>query len=446
MKLKSLKLVNFRNYTESLVHFADGVNVIYGQNGQGKTNIVEAIYMLALAQSHRTNNDRELVKFNEEQLLIEAVFNDGKLDDVLKIEVRQLAHNKFRKFLYRDDFLLKKYADFLGAFNAVIFAPEDLLLIKEGPALRRQLINRLLSQTNKRYLLLLQQLNSILENRNHLLKELQKENLPVIISLYNTRMQATCAEAEKTAAIANAVSISANSEVISSADNLDNAENTESADRFSYLAKLLQQPAELALATKVDSLLIWNEKFVEVAAKIISYRLALAEKLNVFVKKFHSTLSAEKEELYLYYRTVSSIEPTDTEAVIAEKLRHKLHKSLQQDIFKGHTSQGPQRDDLEFYLNEKNCRLYASQGQQRTAVLALKMAECEYIKEFKHCDPVLILDDVLSELDEDRRSALFASISDNQVFLTCTDLGQFDEKWLKHSQFNYINVINGEII
>lgn len=471
MKLKSLRLVNFRNYSEALVRFESGVNVIYGGNGQGKTNIVEAVYMLALAQSHRNNNDRELIKFNNDSLLIEGNFDDGRIDEVLKIEVRRQSGNKFRKLLYRDDFLLQKYADFVGSFNAVMFAPEDLLLVKEGPSLRRQLINRLLSQSNRTYLLILQQLNRILQMRNHLLKDLQQENLHEVMSLLQKRRSplivddlATDSEVAATtmSQVSSDLDVGANEPDANASDTNVSDMNgsgglSETAERstnsisaggkFAYLQTEFNKGNDnFALLSKIDSLLIWNEKFAAIAAKIIKYRMDLVAELNAFVRKIHAALSADKEELILKYQTVSGIEPEDDLESIQLKLAEKLVKSVQLDILKGHTTYGPQRDDLEFYINDKNCRLYASQGQQRTAVLALKMAECDYIKAVKHCDPVLILDDVLSELDEMRRTALFATISNSQVLLTCTDLGQFDEKWLQHTNFNYINVINGEIV
>lgn len=444
MKIKCLHLCNYRNIDEVTVNFGENLNIIYGANGQGKTNLLEAVYLLALLSSHRTGKESELIKFTQENCRIEGEFvrkflpvsssgnnqldiktgaetelREEKLD--LSISLQKLHYGKINRELYKDDLPVGKSADFIGNFNAVLFAPEDLLLIKSAPQQRRQFINRILAQSKKIYLYNLQKFNRVLLGRNRLLKELQLLDRFEVLQIYR----------DLTA---------------------DLFSENKPINIQEYWQNLLQNSSESEndkkeiIRQKISLLQAIDVKFADLAANIMQDRAELLRDFNEPIRKFQEKLSDGKEKLTIKYVTDGENPQNNALETIKEKLIAKIRQNFSNDLHKGYTSVGPQKDDVEFYLNEKNCRLFASQGQQRTVILSLKLAECDYLRTKTYQTPVLLLDDVLSELDERRKAALCASVADLQVLLTCTDLELLNKNWLHKQNVSYYHVENGKIL
>lgn len=421
MLIKKLTISNFRNIKQADVTFGTGLNVIYGANGQGKTNLLEAVYLLALADTYRTNNESELITFGADTALLHANFQTSEKENAkqtcdLGLEIKKLAANKTKKIFSKDNLAITRVADFVGNFNAVLFAPEDLLLIKSGPQQRRQFMNRVLAQAKRTYIFNLQQLNQLLLYKNRLLKELQQFDAQTVTVMYK--------------------------------DMLTQVKKNNEIDR-NYLSNLLADFAEVGskqlIRQKIGLLLTLNKKFVSVASQIILERKQLIASFNELVQKYQHLLSLGKELLSIRYLTFCNLAETANLAEIAELLSQKVEQSFFSDLFKGHSSIGPQRDDLEFFLNAKNCRMYASQGQQRTVILTLKLAECDFLTSIKQVEPVLLLDDVLSELDSKRQQALLTNILNRQVLLTCTELELTKDNLIDSDKIVYFFVNQGEI-
>ncbi len=404
MYIKNLKLKNFRNYKDLNLDFNPYINIFLGSNGQGKTNILEAIYMMTCARSHRTAKDIDIIRKDSNAYCIDLKYVE---DDKIKfkdenkdlenlelkfinsaegiaelnneeyknnIEFYKKLYSKFssrKRLILHNDIELSKISEFCGLFNAVIFAPEDLLMIKEGPATRRRFLDLLVSQINKHYFLELQELQIILKNRNTILKNIKEGNYKNNIANINNF-------------------------------NID--------------------------INKVH-LNVWNQKLAEVSAKIIVERKNIIKEIENFAEAFHYMMSDGKEKLKIKYKTISSIKEEDNLEIIEEKILNKLIKDEKDDISRGNTSTGPHRDDLEFLINDMSLKFYGSQGQQRSAVLSLKIAELKMIEKKIGKKAVLLLDDVMSELDPNRRLALIKSVNDMQVFITCTDLLQLSKDW-----------------
>lgn len=404
MYIKNLKLKNFRNYKDLNLDFNPYINIFLGSNGQGKTNILEAIYMMTCARSHRTAKDIDIIRKDSNAYCIDLKYVE---DDKIKfkdenkdlenlelkfinsaegiaelnneeyknnIEFYKKLYSKFssrKRIILHNDIELSKISEFCGLFNAVIFAPEDLLMIKEGPATRRRFLDLLVSQINKHYFLELQELQIILKNRNTILKNIKEGNYKNNIANINNF-------------------------------NID--------------------------INKVH-LNVWNQKLAKVSAKIIVERKNIIKEIENFAEAFHHMMSDGKEKLKIKYKTISSIKEEDNLEIIEEKIINKLIKDEKDDISRGNTSTGPHRDDLEFLINDMSLKFYGSQGQQRSAVLSLKIAELKMIEKKIGKKAVLLLDDVMSELDPNRRLALIKSVNDMQVFITCTDLLQLSKDW-----------------
>ncbi|MBF0786925.1 MULTISPECIES: DNA replication/repair protein RecF [unclassified Streptococcus] len=340
MWLESLRLQHFRNYQELDISFQNGLNVFLGQNAQGKTNILESIYFLALTRSHRTRVDRDLMQFQQKNLSISGLLHRqiGKVP--LDIELTEKGRITKVNHLKQS-----KLSDYIGHMNVVLFAPEDLQLIKGAPALRRKFIDVELGQIKPIYL-------SDLSNYNHILKQ------------RNTYLK--------------------------SVDKIDET----------FLSVLDQQLAEYG-------------------SKVILQRLDFLKKLEFFGNAKVRELSEEREELTIQYQ--SSIKLTETDNLVDTFLT-ELSKCRKRDLFKKNTGIGPHRDDIVFFLNSINAH-YGSQGQHRSLVLALKLAEIELMKEVTRESPILLLDDVMSELDNNRQVKLLETISLNiQTFITTTSL------------------------
>ena len=319
MIIKSLELSNFRNYGFLNLEFDKGTNILYGDNAQGKTNILEAIYLCATTKSHRGTKDRDIVNFCQEEAHIRAYLE--KKEEEIRIDMH-LRKNK-SKGIAIDGTRIKKAAELLGIMNAVFFSPEDLAIIKNGPAERRRFMDMELCQLDASYLYNLNQYNRIVNQRNKLLKD-------------------------------------------------------------------------------------FGEKIVE-------RRVLFAQQLNGIIAGIHQKLSGGREHLSIVY------EPDAAPGELAEKLA----RCQERDIRLKMTSAGPHRDDFSFVADGIDIRKFGSQGQQRTAALSLKLSEIELVKRVTNDTPVLLLDDVLSELDSNRQNYLLNSIGDIQTIITCTGLDDF---------------------
>ncbi len=339
MIIKSLELSNFRNYGLLDMEFDRGTNILYGDNAQGKTNILEAIYLSATTKSHRGTKDRDIVNFNEEEAHI-RVWLEKQGDDI-RIDMH-LRKNK-TKGIAIDGAKIKKASQLLGLLNVVFFSPEDLAIIKEGPAQRRHFVDMELCQLDSLYLNDLNHYNRIINQRNRLLKEMA----------------------------------------------------------FQPQLK--------------DTLEVWDMQLAEYGARIIKRRSAFMEQLNGIIHSIHHKLSGQREELVIAYEPDAK----------ADELAERLAAGRERDIRLRQTCAGPHRDDFAFVANGIDLRKFGSQGQQRTAALSLKLSEIELVRQMTGDTPVLLLDDVLSELDSSRQNFLLASIGDIQTIVTCTGLDDF---------------------
>ena len=339
MIIKSIKLEHFRNYESLDLDFEKGTNILYGDNAQGKTNVLEAIYLSATTKSHKGSKDKEIVNFDKEEAHIRTILDKDGMEYRVDMHLRK---NKSKGIAINGQ-PIKKAADLIGLLNVVFFSPEDLSIIKNGPSERRKFVDMELFQIDKYYLYNLNQYNKIINQRNKLLKD-----------FYNN----------------------------------------------SDLNETLQ---------------VWNMQLVTYGNQIISRREMFVNQLNEIIYDIHKNLSGGKEELKVVY------EPNVSE----DDFETKLKVSQEKDIKLKMTSAGPHRDDFCFMVNGVDIRKYGSQGQQRTAALSLKLAEIELVKKVTGDHPVLLLDDVLSELDSHRQNYLLNNIGDIQTIITCTGLDEF---------------------
>lgn len=339
MIIKSLELENFRNYDTLSMEFDSGTNILYGDNAQGKTNILEAIYLSATTKSHKGSRDKDIVNFAADEAHIRTyVIKDG-LENRVDMHLRKSKS----KGIAINGQKIKKAADLLGLLNVVFFSPEDLSIIKNGPAERRRFVDMELCQLDSFYLYNLNNYNKIVNQRNKLLKEL-------------------------------------------------------------FIRPELR-----------DTLFIWDSQLVSYGSKVIERRKTFVSQLNEIIYGIHMKLSGGREELQIVY------EPD----VLMEDFEKKLEGCRERDIKTKQTSIGPHRDDFSFLAGDIDIRKFGSQGQQRTAALSLKLAEIELVKKITKDVPLLLLDDVLSELDSSRQNYLLNSIGDIQTIITCTGLEEF---------------------
>jgi len=350
MNLTELKLHGFRNYADQHIHFGEGVNILLGENAQGKTNALEAIYMLAMGKSHRGQKDAELRAWGETTAAIEGKIALSKRDRTLKLELNEGGRRALVNGVNQT-----KMTDFIGHFQVVLFAPEDLQLVKGAPAVRRRFIDMELGQTQPKYLFHLSQYNRALQQRNALLKR----------------------------------------------PPLD----------WSYLS-------------------VFDAQLAEHGCEILQRRMTFIAHMKRLSNDIYQQISDQREQLSIQY--VSTIGGLDVEMDKQER-RLKYEKNLfdkrNQDGHMGYTSVGPHRDDLTFYLDNHSVQSFASQGQQRTIALSLRLAEIDFIHDEIGEYPVLLLDDVLSELDDNRQKNLVVSMSKKvQTILTTTSLFQLADE------------------
>ena len=339
MIIKSLELVDYRNYESLSIEFCEGTNILYGDNAQGKTNILEAIYVAATTKSHKGSKDKDIVNFDKEEAHIRTFIQKEGIETRVDMHLRKSKS----KGIAIDGQKIKKAADLLGLCNVVFFSPEDLGIIKNGPGERRRFVDMELCQLDSFYLYNLNNFNKIVNQRNKLLKDM-------------------------------------------------------------YMNPQLK-----------ETLNIWDMQLVSYGSKIIERRAKFVEQLNEIIFDIHKKLSGGKEELRIVY------EPN----VEIDDLEKKLRESQDRDIRSKMTSVGPHRDDFSFIIGNTDIRKFGSQGQQRTAALSLKLSEIELVKKITKDTPILLLDDVLSELDSNRQNYLLNSIGDIQTIITCTGLEEF---------------------
>lgn len=336
MIVKALALDNFRNYERLAIEFQNGLNILYGDNAQGKTNILEALYVCGTTKSHKGSKDKELIRIGEEEAHIRMFVEKEELEHKIDMHLKKSR----AKGAAVDGIPIRKSSDLLGLVHFVFFSPEDLNMIKDGPGERRRFLDMELSQIDRVYLYHLGKYNKTLLQRNNLLKQLGFEK------------------------------------------NL------------------------------LDTLSIWDEQLVNHGAYLIQEREHFIGKINEIINPIHKKLTGGKEEIRLIY------EPN----VTAGQFLERLIRNRERDIYQKTTQTGAQRDDISFLVNDCDIRKFGSQGQQRTAALSLKLAEIELVKRVRRDNPVLLLDDVLSELDRNRQNYLMESIDDIQTILTCTGL------------------------
>ncbi|GFH95127.1 DNA replication and repair protein RecF [Lachnospiraceae bacterium] len=339
MIIKSLELQDYRNYDTLNLAFDRGTNILYGDNAQGKTNILEAIYVSATTKSHKGSKDRDIVNFHKEEAHIRTFLEKDGVETRVDMHLRKSKS----KGIAIDGQKIKKAADLLGICNVVFFSPEDLGIIKDGPVERRRFVDMELCQLDSFYLYNLNHYNKIVNQRNKLLKDLY----------FNPDLR--------------------------------------------------------------DTLNIWDSQLVSFGSKVIERRRLFAEQLNEIIYDIHKRLSGDREEISVRY------EPD----VEIEEFEKKLQCSQEKDIKLKQTTVGPHRDDFSFLIEDVDIRKFGSQGQQRTAALSLKLSEIELVKKLTKDTPILLLDDVLSELDSNRQNYLLSSIKDIQTIITCTGLEEF---------------------
>lgn len=339
MVIKSLKLKNYRNYELLDMTFDSKTNILYGDNAQGKTNILEALYLSGTTKSHRGTKDRDLIQFGREESHLETIVEKKGMEFQIDMHLKKnspkgIAINKIP---------IRKASELFGIVHFVFFSPEDLNIIKDGPAGRRRFIDLELSQIDKVYLSNLSNYNRIINQRNSLLKELYHQ------------------------------------------DHL------------------------------MDTLDIWDMQLAEYGTKVIESRKQFIRQVNQIIADIHYRLTGGRERIELSYES----------SLGSLSLEQALKKNRERDIRMKSTSVGPHRDDLCFLSGDLDIRKFGSQGQQRTAALSLKLSEIELVKEVIKDTPILLLDDVLSELDKHRQNYLLDSIHDIQTVITCTGLDEF---------------------
>ena len=355
MKLTNLQLQNFRNYESVQLEFTDGVHVFIGENAQGKTNLMESIYALAMTKSHRTTNDKELIGWNKEFATIKGTVE--KTATKTNLELQFSKKGKIAKVNYLEQ---KRLSSYLGNLNVILFAPENLTLVKGSPQNRRKFVDMELGQMSSLYLYDLVEYNRVLKQRNTYLKQ---------------------------------------------------------------LAIKKKQPDEY--------LDVLSEMLSELASKIVFHRLDFMKQLEALAIPIHDQLSLGREKFSVSYQATIPLEDGLTPKQMKEIYMNQFKKNQTREADQATTLIGPHRDDLIFYLNEIPVQTYGSQGQQRSTVLSLKLAEIELMKLSTGEYPLLLLDDVLSELDDDRQTHLIKAIENKvQTFITTTSLDGIKQQFI----------------
>ncbi|MCG8540977.1 MAG: DNA replication/repair protein RecF [Clostridia bacterium] len=368
MFISKLKLINFRNYSSLDIELHNKLNIFIGNNAQGKTNILESIYLTGFGKSFRTSKDKELIKANKNMAYVKV--EGEKRHGEVSIELRLWDGKK--KEIKTNGLSLTKLSELLGNIYIVIFSPEDLKLIKGGPAERRRFIDREISHVNRKYYYDIMSYNKVLLQRNNLLKNI----------VYNKKLLKT-----------------------------------------------------------ID---IWDNKLVEFGMKVIFKRIEFINRLNALSRLIHRKITDGRENLEVKYLSNIEVNSKSIYEEAFKDFRTKLEKRLETDIKRGYTTVGPHKDDLGIYIDDKDIRIFGSQGQQRTAALSLKLSEIEIIKGEVGEYPILLLDDVMSELDINRQNFLINSLRNVQTFITITEIPQLMAPLVKEG--NIFEISGGRII
>ena len=362
MFIKDIELTNFRNYDILKTDFNQNVNLILGNNAQGKTNLLEGIYLTSIGRSFRTNKDSDLVNFQKEMARIKVNAEKAYFDTSVEITIKKDS----KKSIKKDGTTIKKTSELLENILIVIFSPEDLKIVKDEPEKRRKFIDRELCQIQPLYYDSLSNYKKTLAQRNTYLKE---------------------------EAIDNSI--------------LD----------------------------------LWDVQLAQYGARIITIRDQFVRKISGYSGKIHSSITNEKESLFLEYNP--NIDLKDDIEEQEGYFYDEIKKSFKNDLRQRTTTKGPHKDDISFYVNGINMRSFGSQGQQRTCALALKLAELNLIKEETEEDAILLLDDVMSELDIERQKYLIKTLKENQLFITTTDIDKNKMTTFPDAKLKYIH--NGKI-
>ena len=354
MWIKKIKIKNFRNYESEEINLEKNINIFYGQNAQGKTNIIESIFLCSLGKSFRTKKDKEMIKLNEQNAVVEVEYEKSDRDGKIKIEIGN------KKNIYLNGIKIKKLSELLGNLNIVIFTPDDINILKGGPQNRRRFLDIMISQLRPNYMHILNLYIKTMEQRNNYLRQIKEEH-------------------------------------------------------------------------KDENLLeIWDEKLAEYAIKIYEYRKKFIEKIIKKLDIIHKNITNGEEQIELEYVT---------ECDSKEKYLKLLKERRKLDIIKGFTTKGVHRDDFMIYINKKDIKIFGSQGQNRTAMLSLKLAELQVIYDEIGEYPILLLDDFMSELDKTRRKNFLENIEGTQVIITGTE--KLDIENLEYLEYN---VSNGKVL
>ncbi|KMT21738.1 DNA replication/repair protein RecF [Clostridium cylindrosporum] len=348
MYVKNLQVKNYRNYDNININLSKSLNIFLGENAQGKTNLAEAIYFLSSLKSHRTSKNKDIIAWNKDDTYIKAVVSRLYGEDVLEI----LISSKEKNYIKVNGVKATKASEVLGRLNVVMFSPEDLKLVKEGPVLRRKFLDFELSQIRPKYHYLINRYNKILNQRNNLLKSLQFSR-----------------------------------DMISTLD-------------------------------------VFTDQLIEAACDIMIMRRDFLIKISEISKLIHNKITSGTEELEIEY--ICDVKDFQSKEDIKTSLEKKLKDKRKSEIKKGYTLAGPHRDDIMIKINGIDVRSFGSQGQQRSAALSLKLSEIDIINSITGEYPVLILDDVLSELDENRQRYLIDNLNHVQTILTCTSGSDVD--------------------
>ena len=358
MYVETLALRNFRNYESLDIIFSDKINILYGDNAQGKTNILESIYLSATTRSHKRAKEKDIIRFGEEESHIRLNIKKRDVGHRIDVHLKKIGN----KGIAIDGIPIKKSTELFGLINIIIFSPEDLSVVKSSPGERRRFMDMEICQLSRIYYSNLSKYNKILDQRNNTLKQIAYRN------------------------------------------------GVE------------------------DVLDVWDDQLVDVGSSIIKERQNFINMLNDVIKEIHKNLTSEGEEIELKY------EPNVESENFGEVLKEKRNI----DIKNTTTMSGPHRDDFGIFINNVDVRKYGSQGQQRTAALSLKLAEIELVKKIINDNPILLLDDVMSELDSKRREALLNSIKDIQTIITCTGYDDFIKQRINVDKIYKIS--NGKIV
>lgn len=354
MWIKKIKIKNFRNYESEEINLEKNINIFYGQNAQGKTNIIESIFLCSLGKSFRTKKDKEMIKLNEQNAVVKVEYEKSDRDGKIKIEIGN------KKNIYLNGIKIKKLSELLGNLNIVIFTPDDINILKGGPQNRRRFLDIMISQLRPNYMHILNLYIKTMEQRNNYLRQIKEEH-------------------------------------------------------------------------KDENLLeIWDEKLAEYAIKIYEYRKEFIEKIIKKLDIIHKNITNGEEQIELEYVT---------ECDSKEKYLKLLKERRKLDIIKGFTTKGVHRDDFMIYINKKDIKIFGSQGQNRTAMLSLKLAELQVIYDEIGEYPILLLDDFMSELDKTRRKNFLENIEGTQVIITGTE--KLDIENLEYLEYN---VSNGKVL